>query len=136
MRSAVLSFPAGSTGQPDGLQPQHLRDLVLCREAGSDFLSTLTAFVNIILAGAGPADVASIFPGVLKNKPGGVRPIVVGFTLRRLVSKCAILLALKGYVHTLVRCNSVLASEAVVKLRSIQPAGIFAGLPQDHVLVN
>ena len=31
-RKAVLSFPAGSSGGPDGLRPQHLKDLVQCRE--------------------------------------------------------------------------------------------------------
>ena len=34
VRQAVLSFPAGSSGGPDGLRPQHLKDLVLCRESG------------------------------------------------------------------------------------------------------
>jgi len=31
VRSAVLSFPAGSAGGPDGLRPQHIRDMLLCR---------------------------------------------------------------------------------------------------------
>jgi len=28
VRSAVLSFPAGSSGGPDGIRPQHLKDLL------------------------------------------------------------------------------------------------------------
>ena len=32
VREAVLSFPAGSVGGPDGLRPQHLRDMVRCHE--------------------------------------------------------------------------------------------------------
>ena len=44
---AVLSFPAGSSGGPDSLRPHHLRDLLQCRESGSDFLSALTAFVIV-----------------------------------------------------------------------------------------
>ena len=93
VRCAVLSFPSGSAGGPDGLRPQHIRDMLLCREAGSDFLTALTAFVNLVLAGGCPADVAAVFFGgrllALKKKSGGIRPIAVGFTLRRLVSKCA-----------------------------------------------
>jgi len=93
VRRAVLSFPSGSAGGPDGLRPQHIRDMLLCREAGSDFLTALTAFVNLVLAGGCPADVAPVFFGgrllALKKKSGGIRPIAVGFTLRRLVSKCA-----------------------------------------------
>ena len=93
VRRAVLSFPAGSAGGPDGLRPQHIRDLLLCRETGSDFLSALTAFVNMVLAGRCPSDVTPIFFGgrlvALNKKSGGIRPIAIGFTLRRLVSKCA-----------------------------------------------
>ena len=36
-RKAVMSFQAGSSGGPDGLRPQHLKDLIQCRESGSDF---------------------------------------------------------------------------------------------------
>jgi len=46
-----------------------------------------------MLAGQCPADVVSTFFGgrliALNKKSGGIRPIAVGFTLRRLVSKCA-----------------------------------------------
>ena len=63
VRRAVLSFPPGSAGGPDGIRPQHIRDMLLCREAGPDFLSALTAFVNLVLAGGCPADVASVFFG-------------------------------------------------------------------------
>jgi len=93
VRKAVMSFPAGSSGGPDGLRPQHLKDLLNCREAGSDLLTTLTAFVNMLLAGRCPSVVAPIFFGgrliALNKKSGGIRPIAIGFTLRRLVSKCA-----------------------------------------------
>ena len=93
VRKAALSFPAGSSAGPDGLRPQHLRDLLLCREGGGDFLTSLTAFVNLILSGQCPPDASRIFFGgrllALKKKTGGIRPIAVGFTLRRLASKCA-----------------------------------------------
>jgi len=63
VRRSVLSFPAVSAGGPDGLRPQHLRDMLLCREAGPDFLTVLTAFVNLMLAAGYPAEVAPIFFG-------------------------------------------------------------------------
>ena len=63
VRKAVLSFPAGSSGGPDGLRPQHLRDLLQCRESGSDFLTALTAFVNMMLAGRCPPEAARFFFG-------------------------------------------------------------------------
>jgi len=57
VRRAVLSFPAGSAGGPDGLRPQHIRDMLLCKEAGSGFLTALTAFVNMTLSGQCPSDI-------------------------------------------------------------------------------
>ena len=38
VRRVVLSFPTGSAGGPDGLRPQHIRDMMLCRETRAEFL--------------------------------------------------------------------------------------------------
>ena len=93
VRKAILSFPAGSSGGPDGLRPQHLKDIIMAIDAGSDFLAAITGFVNIVLAGCCPPLIAKYFFGgrliALRKKQGGIRPIAIGFTLRRLVSKCA-----------------------------------------------
>jgi len=93
VKKAILSFPAGSAGGPDGLSPQHLKSLLGCRVAGPDFLSALTGFINIILAGRCPSEVASFFFGgrllALDKKSGGIRPIIIGCSLRRLASKLA-----------------------------------------------
>jgi len=94
VKRAVLSFPSGSAGGTDSLRPQHLKDLISCRESGSDFGSALTQFVNIVLEGRCPKQYAQSFLvqgrliGLNKND-GGIRPIAIGFSLRRLVSKCA-----------------------------------------------
>ena len=92
VRKAVLSFPTGSSGGPDGLRPQHLRDLIQCRESTADFLSALTAFVNMVLAGRCPPEAAGFSLEAdtwhIRKKTGGIRPIAVEFTLRRLTSKC------------------------------------------------
>ena len=65
----------------------------MCPEAGSEFFSALTAFVNLVLAGGCPSVIAPVFFGgrllALNKKSGGIRPIAIGFTLRRLASKCA-----------------------------------------------
>ena len=63
IRRAALSFPAGSAGGPDGVRPQHIRDMLMCREAGADFLSALTDFTNLVLAGRCPEAVAPVFFG-------------------------------------------------------------------------
>ena len=91
---SIQSFPAGSAGGPDGLQPQHLKDHISVRNgAGSALLvQSLTAFVNFVLKG-GVLDSAKPFCFgaslvALSKADGGVRPIAGGCTLCRLVAKC------------------------------------------------
>jgi len=61
VRKAILSFPSGSVGGPDGLRPQQICDMMPCQESGADFLSALTDFVNLVIAGHCPIDVAPVF---------------------------------------------------------------------------
>jgi len=90
---AVRTFPAGSSGGPDGLRPQHLLELVGCLEAGPALLTSLTSFTNMLLEGRCSPDVAPVLFGgqliALEKKTGGIRPIVIGYTLRRVAAKCA-----------------------------------------------
>ena len=91
VKAAILSFPAGSAGGPDGLKPGHLKNLIGAAEAGNKLLESLTKLVNFILLEQIPADIRSIFFGAnlfaLSKKNGGIRPIAVGLTLRRLTTK-------------------------------------------------
>ena len=90
---AVRSFPAGSSGGPDGIRPQHILDLLNDRVAGPILLPALTAFTNMLLNGECPDAVRQILFGgrliAIGKKDGGVRPIAIGYTLRRLAAKCA-----------------------------------------------
>ena len=93
VRSAILSFPAGSAGGPDGLSPLHLKVMLGCKVGGPDLLAALTGFVNMTLAGRCSGEVARVFFGgrlmALDKKSGGVRPIAIGFSLRRITSMVA-----------------------------------------------
>ena len=90
---AILSFPAGSSGGLDGLRPKHLIDLINCKTSGQNLLSAITAFTNMLLDGkCHPAVRPILFGGnftALAKKSGGIRPIAVGYTWRRIAAKCA-----------------------------------------------
>ena len=60
---AIRSFPAGSAGGPDGVRPQHLRDLTSNKEAGPALVTALTAFTNLLMQGKCPSSVTPIFFG-------------------------------------------------------------------------
>jgi len=89
---ALRSFPLGSAGGPDGLTAQHSTDL-LSGATNDSFQQALVDFVNLLLAGSTDKEVRAIVFGgrllALSKKGGGVRPITVGYTLRRLAAKCA-----------------------------------------------
>ena len=71
--------------------PQHI--LELAKEIGTDLVSTITAFTNILLEGKCHDKVTPIiFSGsliALTKKSGGIRPIAIGYAWRRLSAKCA-----------------------------------------------
>ena len=91
---AVKSFLCGSAGGRDGLRPQHLKDMLKGSEGNvSSLLGSLAAFATLVLEGRVPPSVRPFFFGAsltaLEKKGGGVRPIAIGCTLRRLVAKIA-----------------------------------------------
>ena len=92
----IRYFPNGSAGGPDGLRPQHLKDMTNSSNAldpSLELLSALAAFSTLVLEGKTPLPIRPFFFGAtlidLEKKEGGVRPIAVGCTLRRLVAKIA-----------------------------------------------
>jgi len=91
IKAAIRSFAPGSAGGRDGLKPQHLKDMT-DGPMGS-LCVTLSDFCNMVLAGGIPHEVRPSFFGAtllpFSKKDGGIRPIAVGLTLRRLVAKAA-----------------------------------------------
>jgi len=89
----IHSFLSCSAAGPDRIRPQHLLDLITCKEVGQELVSAITALVNLLLEGKCPPEVATVlFDGrlfALEKKSGGVRPIAIGYTWRRLADKCA-----------------------------------------------
>ena len=91
--AAVYSFRSGSAGGLDGLTPQHLKDLLSsgAGEAGESLLRELTALINLMLSGGVDGAVIDILYGAnlcaLRKKDGGIRPIAVGSTFRRIAAK-------------------------------------------------
>ena len=60
---AIRSFPKSSAGSPDGLRPQHLKDMLLEKGSQDILLPALTSFVQLVLEGRSPATVQPFFFG-------------------------------------------------------------------------
>ena len=94
--ASIASFNNGSSAGLDGLRPAHLKDLTSrsAGEAGVRLITALTALANLVLRGDVPKSVCAAFFGaalIAFHKPdGGVRPIAVGNTYRRLSTKLAL----------------------------------------------
>ena len=87
-------FPKASAACGSGLRPNHLEELLRVPNTNEStgLIGSLTAVVNILAKGRGPKALAPWLAGApltaLKKDDGGVRPIAVGESLRRLVSGC------------------------------------------------
>ncbi|XP_063359932.1 uncharacterized protein LOC134649149 [Cydia amplana] len=90
---AINSFHNGSAAGLDGIRPAHLKELISgsAGDGGVRLLEALTKLCNFLLGGKLNPLVCPYLYGAtlcaLKKKEGGVRPIAVGCTLRRLVAK-------------------------------------------------
>ena len=89
--SAITSFPPGSAGGPSGLRPTHLKEIRRKLGPGTPVVAAIGVFVEVAVTTTFPASVrevlcaSSLIP--LQKKDGGVRPIAVGDTLRRVIGK-------------------------------------------------
>jgi hypothetical protein len=91
--AAIESFPCGSSGGLDGFIPQHFKDLVGKSNGviGSNLAKALVSLMELIIQGNVPNKVCPILYGArliaLSKKDGGLRPIAIGSTIRRLAAK-------------------------------------------------
>ena len=112
VHKALLSISNDSSAGLDGISPQILKDSTakVNGQTGLNFLKALTNFVNVIPEGKLPFELRPYFFGAkviaLKKLDGGLRPIVVGNTFRRLSAKCA------GY-HVFESCQARYGSRQV-----------------------
>ena len=77
IKKAIYSLSNGSAGGPDGLRPQHLKDLLLGAYDDHPWLLTITDLVNLQLEGLTPFSVQRTLFGAsllaISKKTGGVR---------------------------------------------------------------
>ena len=163
IRKAILSFPGGSAGGYDLLLPQHLKDLIskASGESGMQLLTAISQLCNKMLRGEISNNILPIFYGaslIIFSKPnGGVRPIAIGNTLRRLTAKAAAYsiqaeiksklfpyqlgVAIPGGAEAIVHsvrsfCNSKLISSEPVAVLKIDFENAFNTIRRDAFLTN
>ncbi|GAU89490.1 hypothetical protein RvY_02037 [Ramazzottius varieornatus] len=94
--AAVKRFPNGSAGGVDGLRPQHLKDMLSGAPNGATvaLAEALAELITLMHLGRIPDAVCGVPYGAtltaLKKEDGGLRPIAVGDTLRRLAGKIVV----------------------------------------------
>ena len=86
-----MRFPRGSARGPSGLRPSHLQDSLRRRGGGLSLIKALGTLSRLWAEGALPVEHAQFWCGAnlfpLRKTDGGVRPVAVGETLRRLTGK-------------------------------------------------
>ena len=90
VRSLIRSFPPLTSPGPSGLRASHLQDL-LSSTSWSQVCTSLTQWITLSSSCSLPLPHLTLFSAAtlipIPKKTGGVRPIAVGETLRRLTSK-------------------------------------------------
>lgn len=93
VRRAIDSFPNGSAGGPSGFRPDHLKECLktALQSENDSLLDTITKFINILLEGQAPKEVAKELAGAnlipIMKKDSGIRPVAVGDIFRRIAIK-------------------------------------------------
>ena len=90
VRSLIRSFPPLTSPGPSGLRASHLQDL-LSSTSWSQVCTSFTQWITLSSSCSLPLPHLTLFSAAtlipIPKKTGGVRPIAVGETLRRLTSK-------------------------------------------------
>ena len=136
---ALRSFPLGSSGGPDGLTPQHINDL-LAGATDDSLQSAVVDLVNVLLAGSCCKEINTIVFGgrliALTKKDGGIRPISVGYTLRRLAAKCANNYVIKRRSEALRPQQLGVGVSGGVEAAVHAARRLVVNLPHHHVVVK
>lgn len=161
VHNAIQSFPAGSSGGIDGLRPQHLKDIISYSsgDSGQKCLLSITKLCNLLLRGELHQEICPFFFGAnlcaFIKKDGGIRPIAVGCTIRRLTNKIAcfevkeklaayllphqlgfgIKLGCEAAVHTL-RATVMKNRNSVKIVLKIDFKNVFNSIERDKMLLN
>jgi hypothetical protein len=96
LRDLIASFPAGSTAGPTGLRPLHLAETLRDGAAGTSSELLIQIDRLVTKCGSGDLDPVSaryLWPPPLlplRKKDGGIRPVAVGETFRRVTEKALI----------------------------------------------
>ena len=73
------------------MTPLHLKDLIRLDGDSGPLAQSLAAFINVVIKGSIPDMIQPLFFGArliaFNKKDGGLRPIAVGLTLRRVAAK-------------------------------------------------
>src|SRR5271155_4887165 len=106
----------------------------------STLLTSLTDFTNGLFQGIVPTNVLPIFFGArliaLSKKDGGIRPIAIGYTLRRLAAKVANGYATEKLVHVLAPLQLGVGSAGGMEAAVHATRYYLSCLPNDHSIVK
>ena len=109
-------------------------------EAGLHLIQAIVSLANHVIAGGVPSEIRPIFFGAsllaLNKRTGGIRPIAIGLTLRRLVAKVAclgVVSSIGEYLSPLqLGFGTRLGSEAAVHCSRAN----LRELPSDHAMIK
>ena len=111
VRKAILSFPNGSGSGPDLLRPQHLKDIISpsLGASANSALRSISRFASFVSSAKIPDPIRHLFFGAhlyaLQKKGGGIRPIAVENTFRRLFSKLSLHSVMNSLREDLLPCQ-------------------------------
>ena len=111
VRKAILSFPNGSGSGHDLLRPQHLKDIISpsLEASANSVLRSISRFASFVSSTKISGTIRHLFFGAhlnaLQKKGGGIRPIAVGNTFRRLFAKLSLQLVMNSLREDLLPCQ-------------------------------
>ena len=128
---AITSFQNGSGGGPDGLLPQHLKDLTgnSVGDGGVSLLASLGGLLSLILEGRTPPPIRPLFYGAnltaLTKKAVEFTPLPLAAPLEGLLQNALAFMLWSPPQHCCTHINLVLVSQEELMQPSMLPASIY-----------